>query len=146
MIASRRLVFRPLLLGLTLSLFFECARAQDSPAQTPSAPAPPTPTASAPVPSAQTPSTPATVATIHGIVKSGNMPIPGAAVSVSLESSDQTIPAQKIGVWTGVDGSYSAAVPAYGSYTVRVQMIAFANATRKVRSTLRIRTRRRTLC
>ena len=27
--------------------------------------------------------------TIHGIVKSGNMPIPGAAVSVTLASSNQ---------------------------------------------------------
>src|SRR5580658_1342509 len=111
MMASRRLVCRPLLLGLTLSLVLDCARAQSPPAPTPS--------------------TPATGGTIHGVVRSGNMPIPGAAVSVSVESSDPQIPAQKISVWTDVDGSYSATVPAYGSYTVRVQMIAFANATRK---------------
>src|SRR5215831_2738502 len=60
---------------------------------------------SAPVPSG----------TIHGIVKSGNMPIPGAAISVSLDSSTE-----KITAWTDVDGGYSVVLPAYGSYTVSV--------------------------
>ena len=60
---------------------------------------------------------------IHGIVKSGTMPIPGAAVSISPASSGSAI-----STWTDVDGSYSARVPAYGSYTVRVQMVAFANS------------------
>jgi trimeric autotransporter adhesin len=64
---------------------------------------------------------------IHGLVKSGNMPIPGAAVSVAQGSS-----AEKISTWTDVDGTYSAAVPSYGSYTVRVQMAAFANRTQEV--------------
>ena len=65
--------------------------------------------------------------TIHGIVKSGNMPIPGAAVSISSASSDPAI-----STWTDVDGSYSASVPSYGSYTVHVQMVAFANSTQQV--------------
>ena len=55
------------------------------------------------------------------------MPIPGAAVSISLASSSE-----KISTWTDVDGSYSAAISSYGSYTVRVQMIAFANSTQQV--------------
>jgi trimeric autotransporter adhesin len=65
--------------------------------------------------------------TIHGVVKSGNMPIPGAAVSISIASSPD-----KISTWTDVDGSYSAAATSYGSYTVRVQMVAFANSTKDV--------------
>jgi trimeric autotransporter adhesin len=65
--------------------------------------------------------------TIHGLVKSGNMPIPGAVVSISQGSS-----AEKISTWTDVDGTYSAAVASYGSYTVRVQMAAFANRTEAV--------------
>ena len=64
---------------------------------------------------------------IHGIVKSGAMPIPGAAVSMSAGGSDQ-----KTTVWTDVDGSYSAAVPSQGSYTVRVQMTAFAGSAQQV--------------
>ena len=67
------------------------------------------------------------VGAIHGLVKSGNMPIPGAAVVITLPSPDL-----KITTWTDVDGAYSAAVSSYGSYTVRVQMIAFANSTQQV--------------
>src|ERR1700751_5907758 len=64
---------------------------------------------------------------IHGSVKSGNMPIPGAAVSVALGSSNQ-----KFSTWTDIDGSYSVAVPSSGSYHVSVQMVAFANSTKDV--------------
>jgi trimeric autotransporter adhesin len=65
--------------------------------------------------------------TIHGIVKSGNMPIPGAAITISQGSA-----AKKISVWTDIDGSYSVPVPAFGSYEVQVQMAAFANSTQRV--------------
>jgi len=89
-IATGNLAFRALLLGLTLTLACDRARAQIQPAQ----PQPAGPQ----------------IGTIHGVVKSGTMPIPGAQVSISLGSS-----AQKIAVWTDVDGIYSAAVPSYGS-------------------------------
>jgi hypothetical protein len=55
------------------------------------------------------------------------MPIPGAAVSISAASSSE-----KISTWTDVDGSYTASIPAYGSYTVRVQMAAFANGSQEI--------------
>ena len=55
------------------------------------------------------------------------MPIPGAAVIVTLASSNE-----HVSTWTDVDGSYSVAVPAYGTYNVQVQMIAFANSTQQV--------------
>jgi len=55
------------------------------------------------------------------------MPIPGAAVSVKAEPAGQTVSA-----WTDIDGSYSVPVPAYGSYTVQVQMVAFANGSQQV--------------
>ena len=73
-----------------------------------------------------TPNPPTAVGTIRGIVKSGNARIPGAAVSISFE------PSPTISTWTDVDGSYSAAVPNYGTYTIRVQMVAFANSTQQV--------------
>jgi trimeric autotransporter adhesin len=76
---------------------------------------------------AQTQTVPAPGGTIHGTVKSGNMPIPGAVVSISQASS-----AAKISTWTDVDGSYSAAVPAFASYTVQVGMAAFAHSTREI--------------
>ena len=111
MIATSRLVFQCLLLGLTLVLALDQARSQTQPIQLQAI--------------QPQPSQPA--GTIHGIVKSGNMPIPGAAVTISAGSSSETI-----STWTDVDGRYSAAVPSYGSYTVRVQMVAFANSTEQV--------------
>ena len=76
-------------------------------------------------PSQPTPAQPAG-GTIHGIVKSGNTPIPGAAVSIASASASTTIT-----TWTDVDGSYSVQVP-FGSYSVRVEMAAFARSTQKV--------------
>jgi len=85
---------------------------------------------------AQSEGTPSQAGTIHGIVKSGNMPIPGAGVSISLESSPgASTPksrTEQISTWTDIDGSYSTVVPSYGSYTVRVAMVAFANSSRQV--------------
>jgi trimeric autotransporter adhesin len=86
---------------------------------------------------------------IHGIVKSGNMPIPGAAVTISLSASlpsssapvaasataggsSPGVSSGKISIWTDVDGSYSATVPSFGSYTVRVEMVAFAHSSSEV--------------
>jgi hypothetical protein len=76
---------------------------------------------------AQTPAVEAQGGTIYGLVKSGNIPIPGAAVSISQGSS-----AEAISTWTDVDGSYSVAVPSYGSYTVEVKMAAFAGSTKQM--------------
>jgi hypothetical protein len=67
------------------------------------------------------------VRTIHGIVKSGNMPIPGAGVSAT-----NTATKDQINTSTDVDGSYSLRVPADGHYSVRVQMAAFSASTREV--------------
>jgi len=107
MVATGRPGFQCLLLGLTLVLTLDHARSQTEPIQ------PQTSQAAG--------------GTIHGFVKSGNMPIPGAAVSISVASSSETI-----STWTDVDGRYSAKVPSYSSYTVRVQMVAFANSTQQV--------------
>ena len=75
----------------------------------------------------QAPSKQAKVGTIRGIVKSGNMPIPGAAVTVSPGGTGD-----KLSAWTDVDGGFSIAVNAFGTYAVRVQMTAFADASQQV--------------
>jgi len=118
MITLSKLMFRCMPLSLLLAL--APAHAQTQPAQPP--PAPPTPP--------QLTSTPAPAGTIHGVVKSGAMPIPGAAVSVSAGSSVETI-STTVSTSTDIDGTYSVAVPAYGSYTVRVQMVAFAQSSQQ---------------
>ena len=106
MTAMGKLVCRCLLLGLPL-LALNRAISQD---QRP-----------------QSPAKQAAARTVHGGVKSGSMPIPGAAVSISPSSSDL-----KFSAWTDVDGSYSVPVPSDGSYTGRIQMVAFANNTQNI--------------
>ena len=61
-------------------------------------------------------------ATIHGTVKSGNMPIPGVAVTAINPQTRQ----RSAVTWTDLDGSYSLQVPEDGEYFVRTQMAAFA--------------------
>ena len=65
--------------------------------------------------------------TVHGIVKSGNMPIPGAGVSATNAATKEQFNSS-----TDVDGSYSLKIPADGHYTVRVQMAAFAAGSHEV--------------
>src|ERR1700689_4542354 len=50
---------------------------------------------------------------IHGIVKSGNMPIPGAGVSATNAATKE-----QVNTSTDVDGSYSLKIPADGHYIV----------------------------
>jgi hypothetical protein len=76
---------------------------------------------------AQTAALPAAGRTIHGIVKSGSMPIPGAGVSAANAATKEQVNSS-----TDVDGSYVLHIPADGSYSVRAQMPAFAAATREV--------------
>lgn len=64
---------------------------------------------------------------IHGIVKSGNTPLPGVTVTAA-----NTLTGQKVNTWTDVDGTYSLQVPANGRYVLRTQMAAFAAATQEV--------------
>jgi trimeric autotransporter adhesin len=64
---------------------------------------------------------------IHGVVKSGNMPIPGAEVSAM-----NTATKEQINTWTDIDGRYSVRIPADGRYAVQVQMAAFAASSQEV--------------
>ncbi|MGB8580000.1 MAG: TonB-dependent receptor [Candidatus Sulfotelmatobacter sp.] len=67
-------------------------------------------------------SAPATgVRILRGLVKSGDMPIPGASVSAA-----STLTKQQINTSTDVDGTYRLIIPADGRYMVQVQMAAFA--------------------
>ena len=69
----------------------------------------------------QTAAPSAALRSIHGVVKSGNMPIPGAGVSATNAATNE-----QVNAWTDVDGSYVLRIPADGKYSVRVQMAAFA--------------------
>ncbi len=65
--------------------------------------------------------------TIHGIVKSGNMPIPGALISAT-----NTATKEHLGTSSDVDGSYLLRIPVDGHYSVRIQMTAFSAAAQDV--------------
>jgi len=116
MISMSKLVFRAVLLSLCLWLALAPVSSQTQTSQPETA-----------IPAAQSQPPASAGGTIHGIVKSGNMPIPGAGVAIMVASSSETTT-----VWTDIDGSYSAMVPAYGSYSVRVRMVAFAASSRDV--------------
>lgn len=66
--------------------------------------------------------------TIYGVVKSGNMPLPGATVTAA-----NTLTGQKVTTSTDVDGRYFMQIASDGHYVVRVQMAAFAPVTQEVR-------------
>ena len=76
---------------------------------------------------AQAPAAAAPAGEIHGLIKSGNMPIPGATVSAT-----NTLTGKKAITWTAVDGTYSLQVPTAGRYVVRAQMAGFAVLTQEV--------------
>jgi hypothetical protein len=59
--------------------------------------------------------------TIHGVVKSGNMPIPGANITAV-----NTVTKAQVTTWSDVEGNYFLRVPSDGRYNVRVEMAAFA--------------------
>lgn len=64
---------------------------------------------------------------IHGIVKAGNMPLPGVAVSAA-----HSLTGKKVLTSTDVDGSYRLVLPSRGKYVVRVELTAFAPQTAEV--------------
>lgn len=107
MFLIRRPGFSCLFVGLAISCTLTYAHSQTEPA---------------PSTSLQTPSK-----VIHGTVQSGAMPIPGAAVSISSTSSSASIT-----TWTDVNGHYAAQLPAFDTYAVRVEMVAFAKTTQQV--------------
>src|SRR5215472_16828649 len=70
---------------------------------------------------AQVPNSPSSEGTIRGIVKSGNMPIPGVTVTATNDSTKQTAT-----TWTNVDGAYILPVHSLGRFVISTQMTAFA--------------------
>jgi trimeric autotransporter adhesin len=65
--------------------------------------------------------------TLHGVVKSGKTPVPGATVTAFDRSSGR----KGVG-WTQPDGSYKLTLPGDGEYVVQLQMAAFARAATRV--------------
>jgi len=67
------------------------------------------------------------IASVTGVVSSGNTPIPGAAVTAENSATHQSVV-----TWTNLSGHYSLPVPGPGNYTIRAEMTAFAPITRQI--------------
>ena len=110
-----RLAHLSLLLAVSQLIASAPSHAQTAPA----APPPSQPAASASAPD-QTQSG----GTIHGTVKSGNIPLPGVTVTAQNTLTGKTYYAA-----TNSTGAYSMAIPQNGRYVVRAQFAAFAEVT-----------------
>ena len=102
-----------------------------APAQTPalpttpaanSAPDPAPQAAQTPAPPAQAPASSAvTGGKLHGVVKSGNIPLPGVTVT-----AQNTLTGKKYSTTTDITGAWSLTLPQNGRYVIRTQFAAFA--------------------
>jgi hypothetical protein len=58
---------------------------------------------------------------LHGVVKSGNIPLPGVTVT-----SQNTLTGKRYSTTTDINGVWSLAIPQNGRYVIRTQFAAFA--------------------
>src|SRR5437764_646734 len=103
---------RTIAAGMWLVLIASAAVAQVTSQPAGQSPAPP-----------PTPSLPnSTVAggKLHGLVKSGNIPLPGVAVT-----AQNTLTGKRFTTTTDVTGAWSMAIPQNGRYVIRTQFAAF---------------------
>lgn len=63
---------------------------------------------------------------LHGLVKSGNIPLPGVAVS-----AQNTLTGKRFTTTTDVTGAWSMTIPQNGRYVIRTQFAAFAPGARE---------------
>src|SRR3954465_4062017 len=94
-------------------------------AQTPAQPAMPSSLSTTPAPHSQ-PGVPVTGGKLHGVVKSGNIPLPGVAVT-----AQNTLTGKRYTTITDITGAWSITIPQNGRYVVRTQFAAFAQGSQE---------------
>ncbi len=62
--------------------------------------------------------------TLHGVVKSGNIPLPGVTVT-----AQNTLTGKRYSTTTDITGTWSMTIPQNGRYVIRTQFAAFAQVT-----------------
>jgi hypothetical protein len=62
--------------------------------------------------------------TLHGVIKSGNIPLPGVAVTAT-----NTLTGKRIATTTDITGAWSMTIPQNGRYVIRTEFAAFAVST-----------------
>jgi len=95
------------------------------------APAAPSPATSDPAPQAQAAPAQAADATVtggklHGVVKSGNVPLPGVTVT-----AQNTLTGKRYATTTDATGAWSMMIPQNGRYVIRTQFAAFAQGSQE---------------
>ncbi|HKF49110.1 MAG TPA: carboxypeptidase regulatory-like domain-containing protein [Terracidiphilus sp.] len=93
---------------------------------TPDAPAAPAPQSTAPSPSSTETSTAVTGGKLHGVVKSGNVPLPGVAVT-----AQNTLTGKRYTTTSDITGAWSLTIPQNGRYVIRTQFAAFAQSSQE---------------
>ncbi len=63
---------------------------------------------------------------LHGVVKSGNIPLPGVAVT-----AQNTLTGKRFTTTTDITGAWSMTIPQNGRYVVRTQFAAFASGSQE---------------
>jgi trimeric autotransporter adhesin len=89
----------------------------------PSTPAQPAPAQAAPLPANPALANPDTVTggRLHGVVKSGNIPLPGVTVT-----AQNTLTSKRYSTTTDITGAWSMTIPQNGRYVIRTEFAAFA--------------------
>ena len=108
--------------AIGMGIGMACALA--SMAQSPATPAEPVaaPQAPAAAPSQPVSSAPAvTGGRLHGVVKSGNTPLPGVTVTAA-----NSLTGKRFSTTTDITGAWSMTIPQNGRYVIRTQFAAFA--------------------
>jgi trimeric autotransporter adhesin len=99
-------------LGIVLMGIFARSPAQSPPAPQPAAPSEPGATV--------------TGGKLHGVVKSGNIPLPGVAVT-----AQNTLTGKRFTITTDITGAWFITIPQNGRYVIRTQFAAFASASQE---------------
>ncbi len=63
---------------------------------------------------------------LHGVVKSGNIPLPGVTVT-----AQNTVTGKRYSTTTGITGAWSLSVPPEGHYVIRTEFAGFASGTQE---------------
>src|SRR5947209_2867156 len=115
------------ILSMLMCVAFSAAAPSQSPLPQAEAPAPPAPQQppAAPTAPARPPDTTAAVTggNLHGLVKSGNIPLPGVTVT-----AQNTLSGKRFVTTTDITGAWSMQIPQNGRYVLRTQFAGFAQA------------------
>ena len=113
--------------GIVIMMGLLMVRGQEPPAPAaPASQASGASSSSAP-PTESAPANPIAGGRLHGVVKSGNVPLPGVTIT-----AQNTLTGKRYATTSDVTGAWSMTIPQNGRYVIRTQFAAFAVGTQEV--------------